>query len=472
MTSTVRWCLLAAAALLVATPEVAAQNPEARRAAAWLEAKRRPDGGWEAASAPGVAETARAVLALRMAALSEGAVATEAVLPPAEALAVKQMELELVLLLWRHHEAPVSPRTLARYCLALTALCKDARNFYGHDIVNMLHNHEAGLEADYALSSLAVCSAGHNVRRRQIRRLSDVVDSVAAHDTDTLSLTLLALSCTAPDHHHRNLGQLVRRLATALASRQTPAGGFGPPSTTALAIQALDAADAEAGASWNRTSAVAALVAEQAADGSFGGSVASTADALLALSPRGLASLRDVGCAPHRLPPGPVSFDFGGNSAPLAPPLAATTSPGRPDGGSSAGPSDEVVTSSGNRNSSQQPDEVTVTYSLWVGTEVSENYSLTLRPARNSSFYNVMMLAAQQDEHYQFEATEWPNGHYVHTLAGRKEESASYLFWLLYQTPTLPNPADPPSNQLITPVGVDGLFVDEGDHYLFWYKKL
>lgn len=54
---------------------------------------------------------------------------------------------------------------------------------------------------------------------------------------------------------------------------------------------------------------------------------------------------------------------------------------------------------------------------------------------------------------YSFEATEWPNGHYVHTIAGHKEEPSHYHYWLLYQVPTLPDPASPPGNNLITPVG-------------------
>jgi gastric intrinsic factor len=54
---------------------------------------------------------------------------------------------------------------------------------------------------------------------------------------------------------------------------------------------------------------------------------------------------------------------------------------------------------------------------------------------------------------YSFEATEWPNGHYVHTIAGHKEEPSHYHYWLLYQVPTLPDPTSPPGNNLITPVG-------------------
>lgn len=41
---------------------------------------------------------------------------------------------------------------------------------------------------------------------------------------------------------------------------------------------------------------------------------------------------------------------------------------------------------------------------------------------KNTSFYRAMKQAADLDSRFEFEAREWPNGHYVHTLAGKKEE--------------------------------------------------
>lgn len=100
-------------------------------------------------------------------------------------------------------------------------------------------------------------------------------------------------------------------------------------------------------------------------------------------------------------------------------------------------------------------------------------------------------MAMEMDSHFAFEASEWPNGHYVHSLAGYKEEPMGYNYWLLYRLPELPDPSVPPANQLVAPVGeyllikakcfhsnskfhigVDDLLIEEGDHYLFWYKKL
>lgn len=98
---------------------------------------------------------------------------------------------------------------------------------------------------------------------------------------------------------------------------------------------------------------------------------------------------------------------------------------------------------------------VSVTYTLWVGTNVTENYTLTLTIPRNETFYNVMQIASLLDNHFVFEASEWPNGHYVHTLAGYKEEPMGYHYWLLYRVPTVPDPSNPPANQLVAPGGKD-----------------
>lgn len=50
--------------------------------------------------------------------------------------------------------------------------------------------------------------------------------------------------------------------------------------------------------------------------------------------------------------------------------------------------------------------------------------------------------------------------------------SYRYDYWLLYRLPELPDPSNPPGNQLIAPVGVDEMMVEDGEHYLYWYKKL
>lgn len=99
------------------------------------------------------------------------------------------------------------------------------------------------------------------------------------------------------------------------------------------------------------------------------------------------------------------------------------------------------------------PVMVNVSYTLWVGSNVNETYNLTVIAPKNETFYEVMLLAAEMSPHFQFVASEWPNGHYVHTIVGYKEEPMSYHYWLLYRLPSPPDPSSPPGNQLVAPGG-------------------
>jgi gastric intrinsic factor len=52
------------------------------------------------------------------------------------------------------------------------------------------------------------------------------------------------------------------------------------------------------------------------------------------------------------------------------------------------------------RENQRGEEFVTVTYTLWVGTNVSENVTINVVAQKNSSFYHVMQIAAEQDERY------------------------------------------------------------------------
>lgn len=118
-------------------------------------------------------------------------------------LSVKQMEIEILSMLDRHHQPlpkPVNFDKLARYVLALGSLCKDPKRFHGHDLVATLQHHEPTQvwnnkthenqttkirnpvsefqDQEFALTTLAACSSAAHVRKRQIRRLLDIASGV------------------------------------------------------------------------------------------------------------------------------------------------------------------------------------------------------------------------------------------------------------------------------------------------------
>lgn len=403
-----------------------------QKALAWLITQREHDWGWRN-------DTPKVLIALQLAQNED----VSGILPTylETQLSMKQMEVEIVTMLWRHHEVPITPPRLAQYSLALNSLCQDPRQFHGHDLIGTLQHHEPTHDLEFAYSTLAACSARAHVRKKQIRRLLDIANSANNHNIDTVAMTILALRCIVKDHRHRNLQHSIRRPSISLAKQQQPDGGFGNLYNTALVIQALQDGTSESNTYWNRSIAISYIEARQDPDGAFT-DPGLTADVLLALTSRGLGFIRNSDCD--------KSENDYENHVDL----------------------DGLQQSMGNHANDSEIRNVTITYTLWVGTNVTENSTISLIAPRNTSFYNVMQMAMEQDSHYTFEATEWPNGHYVHTIAGFKEEPAGYHYWLLYRLPELPDPSAPPANQLVAPVGVDALLIEEGDHYLFWYKKL
>lgn len=114
-------------------------------------------------------------------------------------------------------------------------------------------------------------------------------------------------------------------------------------------------------------------------------------------------------------------------------------------------------------------------------------------------------MAADIDPRFAFEAHEWPNGHYIHTIGGHTEDLTKFNYWLLYKLPDMPDPNKLPENKFINSVsnalyfvapnniyiysvhryqyhqfyslhklqiGVDEMIVETNYHYLYWYKKL
>lgn len=95
-------------------------------------------------------------------------------------LSIKQMEIEVLSMLDHHHTLPhmINYDKVARYVLALSVLCKDPKQFFGHDLVAVLQHHEPTPDNEFALTTLAACSSAAHVRKRQIRRLLDIASGV------------------------------------------------------------------------------------------------------------------------------------------------------------------------------------------------------------------------------------------------------------------------------------------------------
>ena len=130
------------------------------------------------------------------------------------------------------------------------------------------------------------------------------------------------------------------------------------------------------------------------------------------------------------------------------------------------------IPSAGPRSDESTSDLIHFTYVVWIGQNRSEVNAIRLSIPVNTTFYEAMKTAAEADSRFEFSATVWPNGHYVHTIAGHRDQSIGFHFWLLFRTPFMPDPLNPPPTTYVAPAGVDDLYPQEGEVYLFWYKDV
>lgn len=97
--------------------------------------------------------------------------------------------------------------------------------------------------------------------------------------------------------------------------------------------------------------------------------------------------------------------------------------------------------------------ELFLQYTIWFSLKPTVDVvSLAMTSPRNTTFYQAMVQAMDIDPRFAFEAHDWPNGHYIHTLGGRTEEPIKFNYWLLYRLPEMPDPNSLPGNQFINSV--------------------
>lgn len=113
------------------------------------------------------------------------------------------------------------------------------------------------------------------------------------------------------------------------------------------------------------------------------------------------------------------------------------------------------------------PAMIEFTYVVWVGQNRSEVYSMDMQIPINTSFYEAMKIAAENNPHYvsvysckikshsankilnlahtfRFTATVWPNGHLITSIGGWADQYIGFHHWLLFRIPVKPDPFNPP----------------------------
>ncbi|OXA60608.1 Glutamate--tRNA ligase [Folsomia candida] len=310
----------------------------------------------------------------------------------------------------------------------------------------------------------------------------------------TGGIAVLALECI----RHRKRGEFppthLHESLQAIASRQRGDGSFG---------NALSATSGGP-SSWNRTGAALALQSFQEGNGSFHNEVAATSEALLAvtslLNGLGVLALTKGHCTPGRkqrrrrkhepVSHTPLLFDCTKfcnnhveNTASKVVVVVTNSTSFTPAENITLNDEGILTTMTTTKTTTtQNPTDfkladlpvISIHYYLWIGPHPRSavKHNLTLQVPTNTTFFLAMQRAAELDPAYEFSATVWPNGHYVHTISGREERPVGYNYWLLYLLRAPPDAESPPDSSLIAQAGVDDLWVEEDQVYLFWYKAI
>lgn len=103
------------------------------------------------------------------------------------------MTIDILSLLDHHHHSiptkVLNVQNLARFILALGALCKDPKRFMNqHNLLALIQHYETNDDHTFALSTLAVCSMGERVRKRNIRKLIDVASGSNVQDIGKITI--------------------------------------------------------------------------------------------------------------------------------------------------------------------------------------------------------------------------------------------------------------------------------------------
>uniref|UniRef100_A0A6P7G9X6 Uncharacterized protein CG3556-like n=1 Tax=Diabrotica virgifera virgifera TaxID=50390 RepID=A0A6P7G9X6_DIAVI len=117
-----------------------------------------------------------------------------------------------------------------------------------------------------------------------------------------------------------------------------------------------------------------------------------------------------------------------------------------------------------------KPDTIKIPYTVWIGDGINYGSTIEVYAEPNSTFYQIMLIAAKQNRFFKFKATNTTFGHYITKIAGVRENVKENIYWFIYNLTDAPDMRNPPTECQLSPVGVDSLIVSENHYYLFWWR--
>ncbi|XP_022249472.1 uncharacterized protein CG3556-like [Limulus polyphemus] len=336
----------------------------------------------------------------------------------------------------RSHRRTLTAGQLALYVNGILATCGNPKNFFDIDLTKRLrHFQSTDSEFEYALVSLSLCNARKRLAKKRIIHLLNQLRSTTDFHfwADTQAVAVMALSCVGKHEAYAFLENHIYEALKSFKKRQQRNGSFGNVYTTGLIVQALLAAGDD-GVGWDFNQAVRYLLSQQEPGGSFGDTLA-TYFVLPILSCQNYVNLGEVNCTE----PIPLNDTVNENFTLLGEP--------------------EV-------NDVNWSKEIEVRYSLWIGDNKEENYSVNLNTSSDTKFLDVMKHSANYNPVYKFELDETSWGPFVYKIAGMANDPAGQRFWILYIE-------NPDTHELhFSENGVGKLYLQNEDHVVFWYKTV
>ncbi|GIX92063.1 uncharacterized protein CG3556 [Caerostris darwini] len=387
-------------------------------ARSWLLSQRQHDFGWGK-------ETPRALTALY---LSDNR-------PPQERndsdlLMIKQLEVQLALDMARNGSKQLELIDLVLYINALTASCKDPKNFHGNDLVLTLRNMvDSALYASKFVGPLVYMTLCMNnvTSYNDAKKIQEIFTSrnVALSRIDILSLAMLSLACMrrkpriVPDSMYESFKQ-------QFLERMNTKGLPGNVYEAALLKQAFNEMGLE------KPELTSFLLSQQQEDGSFG-SILATYLVLPVLANKNLLRMSDH-CSQmtkHITDLEPI----------------------------------EVLKNKKSRR-------IHLRYSLNYGDPVEVSQSIQMQVAEGTNFLDIMRLAQEINPKFRFKMDENYRIPVVYSIGGVSNDAEKGLFWTLHVASNSGKSKTDVSRLIPYTESVKHLIPHQGDGIVFWIKPL
>lgn len=337
-------------------------------------------------------------------------------------LMIKELELRII----TDHigNATISIDKLVQYINALLATCNNPYNFYGYNLVSVLDKKLS--EANYVdfNAYLTLCIAGYDISEQNMDKLTSsnfVLNSYYA--LDTTALKILAMKCIYEKNEDEKLKNDINSTINEIKKFQQSDGSFGNLYTTALILQALVADNNYEG--WDFVNAIKYIFA------CYNSSVSSVEMQAAYLILPTLMNKTSLSLLSNN-----CSRIFTEKS-------------------------DEItIYDKENRNGRNR-----VHYSVWIGEEASIEHSIHLLVPENNTLLQIMEAVQKLDSSFRFIWSHINDDINVYSISGTFNNPENREYWSLFRENNY-NKKEQVSK------GINKLYATEGDHFIFWYKKI